>query len=103
METYGIVCFFVDVTPPRDRWKLGITTRPVIEATKTVSRTLKVKVYAAHTLYGGPPLVQKLEGYLARYDLGDGWYGPLTTEVMGEIVRRIRAEGSGFLEVENLP
>ena len=61
------------------------------------------KVYAQETVYGGPELIRALEGYLARYAHGDGWFGPIERSTIQALVLRIRKEGSRFLETESMP
>jgi len=101
VETF-ILCFFVGDQPPRDRWRFSLTSQPVTHHTRYLSRVLKTKVYAAHTLYGDMTTQRKLEAYLDFYALGEGWFGPLSEETMRGLFLRLKNEGPAFLENEFL-
>jgi hypothetical protein len=64
---------------------------------KSMSKTSKVALYPAHTLYGDVTLVQQLETYLSNYAQADGWYSPLSGEAVRAIILRFKSEGAGFL------
>ena len=97
MTGSSIVCFLVRDEPPRDTWRIAATMGPVMGFAKSVSKTSKVALYPAHTLYGDAALVQRLEAYLSNYAQPDGWYGPLSNEAMAAIILRFKREGAGFL------
>ena len=97
----SIVCFLVDDTQCT-QWRIAATMRPVMDFAKSISKTSKVKLYPAHTLYGDAALVQRLEAYLTNYARADGWFGPLTSEVVKGLVLRFKSEGRAFLDGEPL-
>jgi hypothetical protein len=99
----SIVCFLVRDEPPRDTWRIAATMGPVMGFAKSMSKTSKVALYPAHTLYGDVALVQRLEAYLSNYAQPDGWYTPLSNETVGQIILRFKNEGAGFLATGPLP
>lgn len=103
MADTGIVCLLVDDTQPT-RWRIAVTSRPVIDFSRAESRRLGANLYAAHTpMYGAHTDVARIERYLNNYDLGGGWYGPLSGDVMRGIALRIHQETAAFLDGAPLP
>lgn len=99
MPDTGNVCFLVREDGKRDTWRIGVTSRPVVDFARAESKRLGTKVYPAHTpTYGSSADAKRIERYLSNYALGDGWFGPLSDETMKSLTARIRKEGLAFLD-----
>ncbi|MEY2933297.1 MAG: hypothetical protein RL033_4046 [Pseudomonadota bacterium] len=95
--------FFVNDEPPRDQWRISVTTQPVLQHARYLSRVAKAKVCPVHTVYGTMENKRQIEAYLCRYDRADGWFGPISAETMLRVFLRLKNEGTTFLEAEPLP
>ncbi|MEY4550923.1 MAG: hypothetical protein RL685_7118 [Pseudomonadota bacterium] len=98
---HGILCYLVRDQPPRYTWRFAVADRPVVPFARAESKRLGTKLYVAHTpLYGDETHVRQAETYFARYALGDGWFGPISSAQMDAVVTRLRSEGTAFLRTE---